>query len=102
MGTYALLCCHSKREFIYPGHVNGGAIKIQHIPHRGDLGRLALHMLSYGYENRWDSLSLSTDDDIAPIHHDVVLFDYRDVTREAIESYNDMWEGVEPLLYSKR
>ena len=106
MGSYVVYYCKEMEEYIEPGDVNDGAMKTQDVAYRGDLGRLLIHLLSYGYTPRaWPSVAMACDQyDNQPVSHETIIFTYRDVTERAIESYNEVWEPEddERLIYTPR
>lgn len=95
MGTYVVFCCHERREFIDPGDVNDGAIKLGDVTYRGDLGRLLIFLMTDGHEpygrGVWRAVSCVAD---SSSEHDLV-FRYTDVTAVAIDAFNERYpDGV--------
>ena len=91
MGSYVVYCNHAKRERIEPGELDHGAMKTNPVAYRADLGRLLIHMLSYGYPNQWDSIEQNVDSYPNQAVHPDTVNEYENVTRKAIESYNKCW-----------
>lgn len=90
MGIYVLFCCHERREFVDPGDVNDGAIKIGSVPYRSDLGRLLIFLMTDGHAAygaaRWETISMVHD---AGPGHETVETEYTNVTAVAIDAYNE-------------
>lgn len=99
MGIYSIICCHVQCEYIEPGEVNKGAIKLQHIAARGDLGRLVLHLMVFGkgVGLTWSGVEVLHDSQ--PMHQ-TVEESYVNVTELAIKSYNETYTNAEPLVYT--
>lgn len=111
MGTYAILYCRETEQMIRPGDVSDGSCKLHHLAHRGDLGRLVLHLLAGSSVLQWPSVSLAHDMEYrdlslrspsAPPDYETVRDLYEDVTAKAIDDYNDGREGAARLEYTGR
>ena len=103
MGTYGVICCHAQCEVIRPECVDNCANKIQHIAYNGSVGRLVLHLMSYTYtitgNGTWTGVEIVTENhpmwETASEH-------YLDVTKAAIDSYNDQYPDAERLIYTPK
>jgi hypothetical protein len=105
MGTYAILYCRETEQMIRPGDVSDGSCKLHHLAHRGDLGRLVLHLLAGSSVLRWPSVTLAHDGYPArldEVDYETVRDLYEDVTAKAIDDYNDGREGAARLEYTGR
>lgn len=114
MGTYVVLYCLELKQWIEPGDINDGPMKHQDVAGASALGCLLVHLLNHGTGSEpWPSVRMAGDQwrprpDL-PSHEEITTNrwaserhhnDWRDVTREAIESYNRCFPAMPQLRYT--
>ena len=109
MGSYTIFYCKEKMEWIEPGNINDGPMKVQHVMHHAAVGQILMLLLTYGphkYPSSWDSVAMTTDSyplrNDKPSHEEITEL-WMDVTKQAIEKYNEFaekYEGYVKILYT--
>lgn len=97
MGTYVVYCCHECRQYIDPAEINEGACKLAQVGYRNDLGRLLLHLLDFPVTlPRWTKVTMVVD---VAYGWDTIHEEYENVTKLAIDSFNQSFPDVTPLRF---
>jgi hypothetical protein len=117
MGAYCVFYCWERKEYIDPSDISDASCKPHHVMHHPDVGRVLMQLLVFGpvsLENNprclpygsWPSVRMTADEyPHSPDHpcHEEIVEEWTDVTREAVERYNELgreYEGHVDVRYT--